>query len=81
MTTAEVLTQLQPIFEDVFDAEGIVLTRETSAEDIEAWDSLSQIRLTAAMEKAFGIKFAYGEIGALRNVGALADAIVQHEKD
>ena len=81
MTTEEVLEKLQPIFEDVFDEEGMNLTRETSAKDIEDWDSLSQIRLTAAIEKSFGIKFALGELGSLRNVGEMADVICEKTGD
>lgn len=81
MTTKEVLAKLQPIFEDVFDEEGMSITRETSAKDIEDWDSLSQIRLTAAIEKSFGIKFAFGELGSLRNVGEMADVICEKTGD
>lgn len=81
MTTKEVLAKLQPIFEDVFDEEGMSITRETSAKDIEDWDSLSQIRLTAAIEKSFGIKFAFGELGSLRNIGEMADVICEKTGD
>lgn len=80
MTTEEVLVKLQSIFEDVFDEEGMSVTRKTSAKDIEDWDSFAQIRLTAAIEKAFDIKFAFGELGALRNVGEMVDVIFERAK-
>ena len=45
MTREEVFTQLTEVFWDVFDDEDIVLTDDTTADDIEDWDSLEQINL------------------------------------
>jgi len=72
MTTLELLT---PIFRQVIDDESIVLTRETTADDIEAWDSLSHINLVAAVEMSFKVRFALGELQSLKNVGHLVDLI------
>jgi len=66
-----ILEQVQEIFRDIFDEEDLVITNETNAEDIEDWDSLSQIRLVVAIEKHFSIKFAFGELQALKNVGEM----------
>ena len=76
----KILKELEPIFHDVFDDEGIVLKPEISAADIEAWDSLTHIRLVAAIEKHFGIKFAFGELQDLKNVGEMADIILSQVK-
>ena len=73
----KILQELTPIFHDVFDDEGIVLKPEMSAADIEAWDSLTHIRLVVAIEKHFGIKFAFGELQDLKNVGEMADLIAE----
>ena len=72
---SDVLNELQPIFRDVFDDESIVVTNETNASMIEDWDSLSHIRLVIAIEKHFGIKFAFGELQELKNVGEMVDLI------
>ena len=69
----DILQELTPIFREVFDDDGIVLTRETTANDIDAWDSLSHMNMVMAVEVRFGIRFALGELPALRNVGDLAD--------
>ena len=75
MTKEEILHDLQPIFQDVFDDEDIVITNESNAEQIEDWDSQSHIRLVVAIEKQFDIKFAFGELQDLKNVGEMIDLI------
>jgi len=60
---------------DTFDVDDLTVTRETTAADIEEWDSLSHIRLIVAIERAFGVKFSNAEIERLRNVGELVDTI------
>lgn len=65
----DTLTRLQEIFRDLFDDETLVLTPETTASDIEDWDSLAQINIVVACEDEFGIKFDINEISELKNVG------------
>lgn len=72
MTTIE---QLTPIFREVFDDNDIVLNRQTTADDIDAWDSLSHMNLIVAVEMKFKVKFALGELQSLKNVGELADLV------
>ena len=72
MTTLE---KLNPIFRQVFEDEDIIVKRETTADDIDAWDSLSHINLVMAIEMEFKIRFALGELQSLKNVGHLADLI------
>ncbi len=66
---------LNDIFRQVFDDSSIVIKRETTADDIDEWDSLSHINLVIAVETKFGIKFALGELQALKNVGEMVDLI------
>ncbi len=72
MNTMETLTD---IFRQVFDDPSIVIKRETTADDIDEWDSLSHINLVIAVETKFNIKFALGELQALKNVGEMVDLI------
>lgn len=69
--------RLQQIFVDVFDDPTLNITRQTSASDIEDWDSISHIRLVVMIEKEFNIKFALGELQSLKNVGEMMDIIAE----
>lgn len=51
MEKTEILVKVQDIFRDVLDNEEIVLNNDTSADDIEEWDSLSHIQLIVAILK------------------------------
>lgn len=66
---------LQDIFRDIFDDETIAITDALNADDIEDWDSLSQIRLVVAIEKQFRIKFSSAEMQSLENVGEMIELI------
>ena len=69
----DILAELTPIFREVFDDDTIVITRQTTADDIDAWDSLSHMNMVMAIEIKFGVRFALGELPTLRNVGDLVD--------
>lgn len=76
MNEQEIWEKLTQIFRDVFDDDEIRPGRETTAEDIEDWDSMSNIQLLVAIEKAFnGVKFTTGEIANMKNVGEMVDII------
>jgi acyl carrier protein len=71
-----IFEQLTQIFRDVFDDDEITISTETTAPDIEDWDSISNIQLLVTIEQAFnGIKFSTGEVANMKNVGEMVDAI------
>jgi len=65
----EIHRVVEGIFRDLFRAESLAIHTETSAKDIEGWDSLAHITLIVAIEKKFGIKFKLAELQEIRNVG------------
>ena len=76
MTQTEVIARLQPIFDDLF-MEKVNLTPQLTAAEVEEWDSLIQISLLLAVEKAFNIRFRVSKIKAAKNVNEFADLIVR----
>jgi acyl carrier protein len=75
MQTAEIYEKLTELFRELFADDLIVLTPQTTANDIEGWDSFNHISVIVAVETRFGVKMSTGEIENLANVGALATAI------
>lgn len=69
------LDHLQQVFRGVFDDDSLAISRETTAQDIEAWDSVQNVTLMMEVESAFGVRFSTSEMAYLKNVGELADLI------
>ena len=80
MTRKELFDGVQDIFRDIFDEDDMVIEDKTSSDDIEDWDSLNHINLVSAIEKEFRIRFALGELMALKDVGAMIDLMVEKLK-
>ena len=80
MTREDVLYNVQEIFRDIFDEHDMVIENKTNSDDVEEWDSLNHINLVSAIEKEFKIKFALGELIALKDVGGMVDLIVEKLK-
>ena len=76
MTRNEVFNGVQDIFRDIFDVDDLVINNTTNSDEIEDWDSLKHINLVSAIEKEFKIKFALGELMALKDVGAMVDLMM-----
>ncbi len=75
MSATQTLETVRQTMEDVFDVDDLSITPETTAKDVEGWDSLSHVRLIVALERRFKIKFKNSEIEGLMNVGDLVRAI------
>ena len=75
MNREEIYKNLNEVFRDVFDDESINVNNNTTANDIEDWDSLEHINLIVAIENKFNIKFKMNEVIELKNVGEMVDII------
>ncbi len=78
MKRNEVLAKINEIAKDVFDNDEIELTEQTTAADVEEWDSLSHLSLIADIEREFGIRFTLSEISGSKNVGEFVNALIKH---
>lgn len=78
MNEEAIWERLTEIFRDVFEDDEIMLSPETTAEDIDEWDSMSNIQLLVAIEKTFsGVKFSTGEVANMKNVGEMVSVIMK----
>lgn len=78
MDESEIWQRLREVFVRFFDAPGLALSRSTTAEDVDGWDSLANVELMVELEQAFGIRFRTGEVAELEDVGQLVDLIARH---
>jgi len=75
MSREEILEKVNEIFWDVFDDDTLEITEETTAADIEDWDSLTHITLISEVENAFDFTFAMKDVLGMKNVGEMLDII------
>ena len=75
MDRTEIMTKIATCLEDVLDEDGIVLVEETTADDVEGWDSMAHVKLIIAMEAEFGIRFESHEFAAPENIGEMVSLI------
>jgi acyl carrier protein len=75
MEKEDILKRVEQIFREELGQDDLVLNDETTAEDVDGWDSLSHVQLVAVMEDAFGIEFSSREILSWDNVGDLINTI------
>lgn len=80
MNKQEIIERLNSIFRDVFDDENISVNENTTAKDVNGWDSLMYITLIATIEDDFKIKFDMKEIISMNNVGKMISLIEEKLK-
>lgn len=74
-THEQIFAELTPIFWEIFDDDTIQPTNQMTASDIDAWDSLSHIRLIVAVEQHFKVHFTSAEVTSFANVGDFVTTI------
>jgi acyl carrier protein len=76
MDAKQVMKEVNDIFRRELDEDDIEVQYDTTAKDVDGWDSLTHIQLVVAIEKHFKIRFTASEIQKFSNVGEMCDAIV-----
>lgn len=76
MDKNHLIGQLQEIFYTILKKNDFLLSEETTAKDIQGWDSLSNMLIITEIEKKYSIRFSFREIVKMRNVGDLCQAII-----
>ena len=78
MEKEEILEQLTAIFAEVFSDETIELRDDLSAEDVENWDSLTNMMMIEEIQRIFGFRFKLKQLPNLKNVRSIVEAIEQN---
>jgi acyl carrier protein len=80
MTDHATLDMFSHILRGLLDDDTIVLTRETTREDVPGWDSFAYVSFMAAVEQRFVVKFRVADIESFKTVGEIADAVERRRR-
>ena len=81
MERNKIISWLNEIFEDIIDEGPVSLSDATTADNVDGWDSLTNIQLVVEIEKHFNIRFTSEEITIWKNVGEMIDCIILKKEE
>lgn len=81
MSRDDICKKVYEIFVDVFERDDIEFTEETTASDVEEWDSLTHLSVISELEKKFNIAFTLDEISETKKVNVLINIIQRKLSD
>jgi acyl carrier protein len=77
MEENKIYEELKGLYRSILKKDHIELYPETTAADIDGWDSLTHMILMDSVEKHFAIKFKLMEIMKFNNVGDMVACILK----
>lgn len=72
---SDVTARMTEVFRTTFGDETITVSAQMTADDVEAWDSVTHITLIYALEDEFGVKFSSRDIAGFTCVGDIIDTL------
>lgn len=75
MNQETLISSVTKVFEAVLEHTNFSLSRETTAADVDGWDSVTHIMIISEIEKTFKIEFDLMDLMDMDNVGDLLDTI------
>ena len=80
MEKEELLQQLTIIFEQVLKRSDLKIDYNMSAEDIDEWDSLTNMTIISEIEKKWDVHFKLRDIVRMKNIGDMIDVIIKQSR-
>jgi acyl carrier protein len=77
MDEAEVLAGVAEVLAQHFQVDPASVSRQTSAYDVDGWDSVSHVLVMLSVERRFAVKIPLERVLALEDVGDLVDVLVE----
>lgn len=75
MANEEILKTVSEVIKDVLELPNLTVTRDTTANDVDEWDSMTHMQIIAGLEGRYKVRFALGELQVLKNVGDMIELI------
>lgn len=80
MERNEVLTALNGIFSVVLNKENLQLNEAMSTNDIDNWDSLTNMTIISEIERLWSVHFKLRDIIRMKNIGDMIDVIISRSQ-
>ena len=68
MQSEDLLKEIQQVCREVFKDPALEITEETTAKDVESWDSISNLFFIDKVEKTFNVKLSLADILSLKKI-------------
>jgi len=78
MTREELIKEITPIVQEIFQDKELKIEDGLNATSVSAWTSLSFMQLLTSIEEKYEFKFKMMELLRLKNMGAVLDATLTH---
>ncbi len=75
MTDRAILDEVNNLVREVFQRDDVTLSLESTAADVDGWDSFRHIEIMLAIELRFAIRFTSSELDEMQTIRDLVDAI------
>ncbi|MCM5528439.1 acyl carrier protein [Parasegetibacter sp. NRK P23] len=72
-----ILDKVSEVLKKLLDQPGLSVTTETTADQVEGWDSLTHMSIISEVERVFNIEFRFNEIMKMEKVGDMVDIIAE----
>ena len=73
--TVTTFDEVRRIASDIFGISASLVTRESSPDSIDRWDSVQHLNLVLAIEEAFGLQLTPDEMEQMHSIGGIAELI------
>jgi acyl carrier protein len=77
MTRQEHFEKLAAVVRDTFPQPGLALDLDSTATDVDGWDSVSHAFLILNLETAFGVQLPLERTYQVKNLGELVDLVME----
>ena len=74
-TRDDLLAKIRGILAEVVDDDSLQLSEDTTADDVQDWDSINHVKLLIGLESELGFRFQTDEVSRIQNVGELISLI------
>ena len=75
MNSDDILIKVRDVFIFILEHQNFELKDETTAEDVDGWESVTHMMIINEIEKVFSIKFKLMDLISMENVGDLLSTI------